>query len=339
MPRPSPQSDHPFSVPGLNSPSDSAHPAPEQGLDQHSDSDAIASSSPLLGRLPCIRCRYELQGLSVASRCPECGLPIGVTILAVVDPFAKELQPIAAPRLIVCGTLLWAGGATVIAALVWLVRLAELSITTWGTTYWPGWAPLAIVIITLLAGLGAIAFVRPHAKLPHRQQLAALIAVLLHLPLAYAHWVLYHRIDMQRPAADYFAMDVNPERVTVRIICGLLSALIVLCIRPNARALVARSMVLRTGRVDRQTLYALAAAFGIGVVGDLLRLSSAMLSPVAGEIVSSTGLMLVVLGAALATIGIVGVIVDTWRMRRTILSAPITMADVVAQQTVEERPA
>lgn len=309
--------------------------------------EEVPPAAPLLGRLPCVRCRYELQGLSVASRCPECGLPIGVTILAVVDPFAKEIQPIKAPRLIVMGTMLWAGAALAIILLIWTIRLSELSSTTWGTTYWPGWAPTLIVVLTLLAGLGAIAFVRPHAKLPLVARLAAGAAVVLHLPLAYAHWQLYERIDKQRPAIDFFTMDVNAERVWLRVLIGVLGVFIVLGLRLNARALVARSLVLRTGRVDRQTLYALAASFGIAALGDLLRLSSVRLSPVVGEIVSSTGLMLVVLGSALATIGMMGVFIDTWRMRRTILSPPITMADVVERAPppgegkgqVQERPA
>ena len=47
-------------------------------------SDSVSEGSrgdpPLLDDLPCWKCSYNLKTLSAASRCPECGLPVTVSI-------------------------------------------------------------------------------------------------------------------------------------------------------------------------------------------------------------------------------------------------------------------
>src|SRR5262245_48877512 len=79
--------------------------------------EAIARE--LTGDLPCVRCRYNLRGLSVRAPCPECGTPVRATLLAVVDPFAGELQPVSRPRLIVAGLIAWSLGGFGSALCVW----------------------------------------------------------------------------------------------------------------------------------------------------------------------------------------------------------------------------
>ena len=48
--------------------------------------------------LPCARCGYELRELLADGDCPECGEPIRLTIIDVVDPTSKRLMPIQNPR-------------------------------------------------------------------------------------------------------------------------------------------------------------------------------------------------------------------------------------------------
>lgn len=321
MPSTAPESDHPFAVPGVREPA-----APR-----------VAQGSQLLGRLPCARCRYELQGLSIAGNCPECGLPIGATILAVVDPFAKELQPIPRPRLINLGMQLWAGGALLAALAVWSMRLAEVCSEILGTGYWPRWAPAAAVVCTAVSGVGALALIQPHGKIPHRQRLAALAACVGYVPLVALHWVLFVRIDASAFAFDYFSSTPDHKRLAIRLLCGILGVLITIGLRLNARVLVSRSLVLRTGRVDRQTLYALAAAFGVGVAGDALRLASAYLRPASMDLLGNAGMALQVLGAVLCTLGLAGVAIDTWRLRRAILSPPLVLSELIGRGTMDGR--
>lgn len=321
MPSTAPESDHPFAVPGVRAPS----------------TPRVAPGSQLQGRLPCARCRYELQGLSIAGNCPECGLPIGATILAVVDPFAKELQPIPRPALINLGLQVWAISAFMAAMSIWAMRLSEVSREMLGTAYWPGWAPYAAVVLTGLSGLGATALVRPHGKIPARQRVAAIAACIGYVPLTVLHWVLFVQIDSQSLAFDYFSATPDDKRLVVRLLCGILGVLVTIGLRLNARVLVSRSLVLRTGRVDRQTLYALAAAFGIGVVGDALRLAAEYLRPASMDVLGNAGVALQVLGAVLCTLGLAGVAIDGWRLRRAILSPPLALSELVGRGIGHER--
>lgn len=316
-----PDSDHPFAVPGLQA-------------EGRTEGEPVFGRE-LLGRLPCARCRYELQGLSVAANCPECGLPIGVTILAVVDPFAKEIQPIPAPRLVVAGMLLWAGGAFLSAISIWIMRVAELFTRAFGTAYSPSWTPPAILILTFLSALGATVLIRPHAKIPRWQSWAAVGGVLAYIPLLVLQWRFLLPVDGSGSNPSLWVAPAGGERVLARAAAGVLGALIVLGLRPNARVLVARSLVLRTGRVDRQTLFALAAAFGVGALGDLMRVGSMFLRPTRMEILENAGLVLVVLGGILSTIGLAGVLLDSWRIRRAVLSPPIALSEVVGPSTAE----
>lgn len=308
----SPESDHPFAVPGY------AEPLPPRERVGHQ----------LSGHLPCARCRYELRGLSIASNCPECGLPIGVTILAVVDPYAKELQPIPRPRWTFAGLMLWASGAIAVASLMWLMHLGSMANSMFGVHVVPQWAAAAIAVVTLLSGLGAIAFIRPHGSIPKRQSVAAACAAAGFIPLAWLHWSLLSRHG-EGLGFEYFSSRSSDDRVAVRLLCGLLGVLITLGLRPNARVLVSRSLVLRTGRIDRQTMYAIAAAFGVGVVGDALQLASAHLRPVSMEVLRSVGVAMVVLSALLCTLGLVGIFVDTWRLRRAVLSEPLDLTELL----------
>lgn len=46
--------------------------------------------------VPCVRCGYDLAGLAMDGRCPECGEPVGASVSALTDgppplPFALKL--------------------------------------------------------------------------------------------------------------------------------------------------------------------------------------------------------------------------------------------------------
>ena len=50
--------------------------------------------------LPCARCGYDMRGLAADGDCPECGEPIRLTIIEVIDPAARRLEPIHNQKLI-----------------------------------------------------------------------------------------------------------------------------------------------------------------------------------------------------------------------------------------------
>jgi hypothetical protein len=109
--------------------------------------------------------------------------------------------------------------------------------------------------------------------------------------------------------------------------------IIVLGLRPNLRLLTARSLVLRMGRVDRQTMIGLAAAILVLASGDLLHIFAARLPLGAGNAAFIMGILLIAVGSMLLTVGIVGVLVDCTRIVPVVLRPPISRQQVLGQDS------
>ncbi len=289
----------------------------------------------LRGDLPCGRCGYNLRGLTVRGNCPECGLPIPATLLAVVDPKAKELQPITFPLATAAGLLVWSVTGVVAAVCVWLLRSEDVArvfgFGGWRTAWAEAWLARVLAACVVTSGIGAVAFVRPHARIPTRQVVAALIGVLCYGPLAWVTWRLHGVLDTAQSSVYFGAGAGNTptERTALRLVSGSLIALIALCLRPNGRLFVARSMLMRTGRIDRQTFLALAASAGVAGTGDLLRLVSAYLPEGANELMRLCGSLVVGLGSLLLTIGLVNLLIDSLRIRPVVVSAPLSLDEAL----------
>src|SRR5688572_28786068 len=120
-------------------------------------------SHELGGDLPCVVCGYNLRGHSIRALCPECGTGIRATILAVVDPFASELQPIRFPRIIAILINMWTGGALFAALLAWLPIVYDLL----NAAGWRLARPdinVALLASLAVSGIGALGLIRPHAR-------------------------------------------------------------------------------------------------------------------------------------------------------------------------------
>jgi len=121
----------------------------------------------------------------------------------------------------------------------------------------------------------------------------------------------------------YIVDDPSLTRLGWRLVGGASLAGMLLLIRPSARELVNRSLVLRTKRVDRQTIYATVGAVLVTILGDLLRLAAAAgAGPM--EWLNWTGTMVVLVGSVLLTLGLAGALVDSWRISRAILSPSLS---------------
>ena len=274
----------------------------------------------LTGDLLCARCHYNLRGLSIRGRCPECGMSVRGTILAKVDPAASELQPIAFPSIVGIGLLVWPLGALLAAASIWWLRAAEMfSLQT------PEWLALSVVAGTLASAVGAAVLLRPHPPIPLDGILRAIVGTFLYLPLALGLHVLYSRLDTLGPTPFMPNGIVNPERSGLRLALSLILAVILACLRPNARLFVHRSMLLRSGRVDRQTMLAMVGALGITTLGDLCQLLATLLGTGAAQSALLIGTILIAVGSMFFTVGILGVMVDCVRIVPSVLSRPISL--------------
>jgi len=286
-------------------------------------------ASELTGDLPCIGCGYNLRGLSIRALCPECRLPVRATILAIVDPKADELEPLERPRATAWGMLLWSGAALLAALCAWAIRVDELSYSSVGVSWNPGWTRIGVPVLAAVSGVGAVVLIRPHARVPGAFRTRATIGALAYIPLTALLWFLYARLDAGVATPVLGAGGMSTPRIGARLAIGLLLAVVILGLQPNARALAMRSVVVRTGRVDRQSMLAMLAPLAMAAAGDLLQLADIDIRGPVGRAVRSTEIILVASGSLLFTIGLFGIFVDCLRLRPIIERPGIGITDIL----------
>jgi len=285
--------------------------------------------------MPCLVCRYDLRGMSVRTVCPECGTPVRATILATVDPYAGVLRPLSLPRLTAAGLTLWTWAALAAALLTWAIRAADAyTVFAGGPALRLSGVAVAAAVCVAVSGVGALTLIRPHAGIPRRQVLAAAGGALCMFLLAGLHWRLHAGFDMSH-LAPYIAGDRSSvARTEIRLLMDATMLAVILGLRPNARLLAARSLLLRMGRVDRQTMLAMVGALGVAALGDLMQLVAAWV--VSGDgvvrIVGISGDALIAVGSMLLTVGLISMAVDCWRIAPVLLRPPLAMGQVVGEE-------
>ncbi len=274
----------------------------------------------LRGSLPCIGCGYELQGLSVRSPCPECGILVRATILHSVDPHAAEFQPLTAPSITAWGLAMWPSFGLLAALLAWAPRVIDFSNELFG---WhndkPPLLATACLLAILCSWIGAFALLKPSKGCPNKAILAAAIGLLAYLPIL---WIMNEllRYPMRTP---YINSHPDTDRITLRLWLSVSLLVMLVGIRPNARRLVARCLALRTGRVQRQTILATIAAVVLTLIGDLIYQASA---PTSNDALDMIGKLTILMGSVLMTAALLGATIDAWRIRGAILAPAPTLS-------------
>jgi hypothetical protein len=316
---------------------DPAHPHHDAPGGEH----GTGLGSRLSGPLSCIRCRYDLVGLSVRTVCPECGTPVRATLLAVVDPHARELRPLTRPRLTAIGMMAWSIGALGAALVIWWTR-SRMLLAEDGATFDSDWIAAigrAGLYSMMLSGLGAIVLIRPHDAVPRAWRRMAILGVLLYFPLIALNWYVLVYLDARlgSPYSSQRIASVLMDRTLPRIAASVVLVAIVVLLRPCARMLAARSLVMRTGRADRQTMFALVATIGLWTLGDL----AFVLGPYAPDSMEHglaiVGTMLVGAGSLLFTIGLGLIVFDVARLCPVLLEPAPAIGDVVEAQATQRR--
>lgn len=321
-------------IPGEPHPPATDGPA---GPDDPARSSAPDLARELTGDLPCIGCGYNLRSISVLGVCPECATPVRATILARVDPYAGVLRPILLPRLTGVGLMMWSVGALGAAMATWAQRLADAVEVVAGTSIEAGRFITAGVLFLLVSAVGAGAsLIRPHSGIPARHIAFAASGVLAYIPLVWIYWTLHGVYDPPRvrPYLDELAPD--GDRALLRMAGGVLMLIIVMGLRPNLRLLAARSLLLRMGRVERQTMIGVAGAIGVAILGDLLHLFAVDVAPQLRLAAFLIGVLLIALGSMLITVGIVGIIIDCLRILPVVLRPPISYRQVLGNPGGDE---
>lgn len=281
------------------------------------------------GSLPCARCRYDLKGLSVVAVCPECGTPVRATLLSVVDPNASELRPLYRPTWTAWGMVLWGMAALLCALCVWGARLLELAGQSSLAVLTPDALSIAAVFMALLSGVGAAALINPHDGLAMRDRRLATAGVCMYVPLLLLLYRTLVTHDFSHPAPYAFEYMTDAHRAILRIATTITLAIIILCLRENARTLAARSYLMRTGRVDRQTMAAMLGVLAIVLAGDVILLASVSTAGPTEEQLRQVGRLVVLVGSTLFTLGLAGVALDCLRLRPVLEEPPLTMERVL----------
>ncbi|MBC7834796.1 MAG: hypothetical protein H7Y88_06815, partial [Phycisphaerales bacterium] len=293
------------------------------------------------GDLPCVVCGYNLRGLSILAACPECGTAVRGTILAVVDPLARELAPIRNRWAVAAGLLLWTGFGLVAVLACWWPHVFDYLYGSARPTARRGMvieANVVAVVCVVLSAIGATMLLNPHKGIGSGARLAGLIGVLAYFPVA---WLVFRtggggeeelRIFL---GADY--VESVPRAVGLRVVVAGFVVGIVLALRPTVRVLVARSLALRSGRVDRQTLLAMALASAVAGSGYAVWLAAMSGDGHVGEVAWLVGLVLVGLGSALFTLGLAGSLLDSLRIARAIMAPSPTLNEVIEGRSGREQ--
>lgn len=273
----------------------------------------------LTGDMPCIVCGYNLKSLSVRHVCPECGTPVRVTVLAVVDPYASVLQPIYFPRATAAGIVVWSCAALGAALMTWGQRIIDVCAVLTQEPLDSRALVWAATFLIALSGVGAASLIRPHARIPIWQSAAAFAAVLLCFGEAFVYWKLHGRYDRVHTRPFVESPSGTELRGWLRLAGGAIVAVAVVGLRPNARMLAARSLVLRLGRADRQTMLAMAASLGVAALGDAARLTGQTGDGPIHSVLDTLGIVLIAVGSMLFTVGLTGVVVDCLRIAAVII--------------------
>lgn len=301
----------------------------------------------LQGGVPCVRCRYSLRGLSITGNCPECGTPIRTTVLYTIDPQVPQLRPLPHPRFVgnalllasisaLLGALLLVAPWAMDAAYHLLDLLQETDRGPWIHSL-RAWLPALSVLALLVTMLSCLALYSPVVPTPLVCRVGVLTSVLGFLLLFYSLFrIQVIDIDLglrlPMPPATPYEREAEAARALYRLLFDFSLVMIFLLIRPVARLLVYRSLALRTGRVARQTIYPMAVAAGVAMVGDLLRYFAIVLaSPleISPSIPYIIGEIIVWVASGFIVLGLVRSVLDTWRIRASLLAPSPSLHDLL----------
>tara|TARA_R110002072_G_scaffold42064_20_gene118695 strand:+ start:127283 stop:128242 length:960 start_codon:yes stop_codon:yes gene_type:complete len=306
--------DHPISQPESN----------EQYQTGEVDS-AIARQ--LTGELFCIGCGYNLRGLSIRANCSECGMPVRATILGIVDPHADELVPLSAPKISALGLNAWSFGAMLAILAVWLMRGAEVARDMLGST----WAPEYFTWIGIaglgLSMLGAATLIRPHRGVTRGEAIGAALGVSLYAPLIYVYSTIYQPDGLFTASPMLRAGESDFERSVLHVLLFVLIAGIIWLLRKQAVGLAVRSVVVRTGRVDRQSLLTVLASLGLAAAGDLIKIIAEFSSGL-NDVLSIVAVVIIALGSVLFTAGMINICIDTVRLYPVLVRPGVGLSDI-----------
>ncbi len=313
------------------------HGSEQEQREARAGAREAAMARRLTGELRCVSCGYELRGLSIREACPECGVPVRATLLGVVDPRAEELEPLIAPGVVAHGLKLWSVGALVACLCVWGLRIDETVTFVTGHGLKLDVFGLIGAGALALSGVGALVLLRPHRLVTRWSAMRAALGVSAYVPMVLIYWAIYRGFDVASPAPLISPGAQRLDRSLLRLAMLACVAIAIWGLRPHAIMLAMRSVIVRTGRVDRQSMYALLAVFLVAGVGDALNVGGVLMGGLLGDLLTQLHVVLVALGSVLVTLGMVNIVIDTVRLGPVLRHRGVGLSDVFETNRARER--
>jgi hypothetical protein len=89
--------------------------------------------------------------------------------------------------------------------------------------------------------------------------------------------------------------------------------------------------------VDRQSLMALLASFGVAAVGDAMHVAAALWGGGAADLVATLGTVLVAVGSVLIGVGVTNMVLDARRLWPVIVRPGVGLVDVLEDNDRRDR--
>ena len=273
--------------------------------------------------LPCSRCGYELRELLADGDCPECGEPIRLTVIDVVDPTSKRLTPIHNPRSVgnsITGVVFFFFVAVFVAVLALLQEAPSTLPIPFFIRSFPTsgyvWLSSAAALISFVNLIPIIQMCRKSFLIGCKQGIALIF-------LGLWMWA----ISMVLIATVVLNNLNNPIAVTMLFdtcLPVIAAGLVFSGFRRLVPRLGQRSRAFRQAQASRQRMNDLLAALVVILVGRLLiAISPADSNP------SLLGLIVMVMSISLVVIGLGYLLRNTVWIRNALVSPPPALSDLL----------
>jgi len=283
----------------------------------------------------CRRCSYDLRGLEVDGRCPECGLEIWPSVMHMIDPAATKLPKLRDPPGVGDG-LVWLFVCALAAALALAANGAMLLpnvLPPSGVRVAGLRLPTDLLLVSGVIGLAGLwsawKFMPPRGDGPNvtvrRDVWLLVIALLIWAAVCFGLWDR-ERIWVQMGLLPD-AKPVIAVRALAHVGLAVAATLALYSMRRLLDAIGSRSREYRRARGGRQRIRPMiVSALGVAA-GSVVRYLST-LEPVP-EMIHGLGLMLVGVSMIMLLIGLGYLLVNAWWIRRVLRKPPPQLRDLL----------
>lgn len=273
----------------------------------------------------CSGCGYDLRGLGLEGRCPECGRPVMRSVLDVVDPAASLFPVVRRPRLV--GDVLVLVVGLILLAVAADATLRGIGVAR-GAARWPS------VSATWLPGVAALLAVLPALLLaPPRGNEEAIRRAVHRLALGLAGWGAGLALGGWAARRGGGAAELAIVGLGLRW-GALIIALFAL--RQVVQVAGERSRQFRTARGGRQRIRDLVFAAAAGGIGEAVLVGAGMVAGPAADAAGLLGAALLLVSQFMLVVGFVYLLVNVGWIRRALRKPPPTLAELLTPLPVAE---